>query len=140
MGFNIVFQSRPTPRSPDALSENAAALGKQKEENKNGKDKRPSSPPLPSDPRIIPLRRQASIQDSDETASSSHAQTTSVSPIEDPFAQVEQTHYREKLCIKAGEFWGEDRSQVIIWSMRDIDQNMEAMCERVTDLVFLHLI
>ena len=140
MGFQIPFQSRSTLRLPEALSEGAAARGRQKEKNENGKDKRPTSRPLPSDPRIKPLRGQAAIHHLNQAANSSLAQTTRISPAEDPYANMEPIHIREKICIKAGEMQGDDLSLILIYPMRDIDQNVEAMCERVTDLVFLLLL
>lgn len=137
---NPPFQSRPTPPLPGAFPESAAARGRQMEENENERNKRPSSPPPPLPNGIIPLRRQASIHDLDETASSSDVETTGLITAENPFVSMEPNHHREKLCIKAAEMVWNDLSQVLIWSMRDIDWNDEAMCERVTDLVFLHLL
>ena len=158
------FRSHRTPPVPETFPESATARGRQREGDKKEEDERPSSPPLPrigspvplprrSSPhllpsRIIPLRRQLSIHDLAEAASSRHARassipardrTSNIPAREDPFAGMKLNLDREELCIKAAKMVWDDLSQVLIWPMNDIDWSDEAMCERVTDLVVFYL-
>lgn len=163
MSTKAAFSSRRIPPVPEGFVESTAARARQKEdlnEEDESEEQKSSSPTLPLDNRIIPLGRQSSsprrdsspfkrppsplsrqlsLHDLAEGASLRDAETSSIPAREAPFADIPQIVIRSNVCIKLGKMAPEDLPTVLMWTMGDIDQNDEAMCERVSDLVMFAL-